>query len=240
MNSQARFTVSCQQCGLNELCIPHALTNQEMDEVDAVVKRGKPLQRSDFLFREGDEFSSLYAVRSGSFKAFSIDDEGEEQVVGFYLPGEILGMDAIDSKCHSSSARAMETSSVCEIPFESIEDLSANIRNLQVHMYRLLSREIRIDQELQMLLAKKTAEERIGAFLMNLSMRYEQRRLSSTRFRLPMARSDIANYLGLAVETVSRIFTRLQTAGVLKVEGKEIEILDRKSLCDVAHLKAGC
>jgi CRP/FNR family transcriptional regulator len=118
-----------------------------------------------------------------------------------------------------------------------MEELSSTIRNLQVHMYKLLSREIRIDQELQMLLAKKTAEERIGALLMNLSMRYEQRNLSSTRFRLPMARSDIGNYLGLAVETVSRIFTRLQTMGVLKVEGKEVEILDKKSLCDIAHMK---
>ncbi len=239
MSSQEKFSLSCQQCGLKELCLPHSLTHDEMDEVDRIVKRGKPLQRSEYLFHEGDEFQSLYAVRSGSIKVFSIDDEGEEQVVGFYLPGEILGMDSIDGQRHISTAKALETSSVCEIPYESVEELSSNIRNLHVHMYRLLSREIRVDQELQMLLAKKTAEERIGAFLMNLSMRYEQRRLSAIRFRLPMARSDIANYLGLAVETVSRIFTRLQTAGVLKVEGKEVEILDRHTLCDIAHLKAG-
>ena len=237
MTSPSKFTVSCQQCGLNELCLPHTLTSAEMDEVDQIVKRGKPLQRGDYLFGTGDPFHSIYAVRSGSLKVFTIDDEGEEQVIGFYLPGEILGMDAIDSKHHNSNARALETSSVCEIPFESIEDLSANIRNLQVHMYKLLSREIRFDQELQMLLAKKTAEERIGAFLMNLSMRYEQRKLSSTRFRLPMARSDIGNYLGLAVETVSRIFTRFQTMEILKVEGKEVEILDRPALCHLSHIK---
>lgn len=209
-----------------------------MDEVDQIVKRGKPLQRGEYLYHAGEEFSSLFAVRSGSIKVFSIDDEGEEQVIAFYLPGEILGMDAIDSEKHISSAKALETASVCEIPYSDMESLSANIHNLQVHMYKLLSREIRIDQELQMLLAKKTSEERIGAFLMNLSMRYEQRHLSATRFRLPMARSDIANYLGLAVETVSRVFTRLQTMDVLKVEGKEIEILNRESLCDIAHIKA--
>lgn len=237
MNAKASFTVSCQNCGLNELCLPHTLSVDEMDEVDSIVKRGKPLQRGEYLFHAGDDFSSLFAVRSGSIKVFSIDDEGEEQVIAFYLPGEILGMDAIDSARHISAAKALETASVCEIPYRDVEKLSANIQNLQVHMYKLLSREIRIDQELQMLLAKKTSEERIGAFLMNLSMRYEQRRLSATRFRLPMARSDIANYLGLAVETVSRVFTRLQTMGVLKVEGKEIEILDRHSLCDIAHLK---
>lgn len=236
MSEQKKFNVSCQQCGLNELCIPNSLTLNEMDEIDRIVKRSKPLQRGEFLYHEGDEFRALFAVRSGSVKVFSIDDEGDEQVIGFYLPGEILGMDAIDSRMHISTAKALETASICELPYSAMEDLSATIRNLQVHMYKLLSREIRIDQELQMLLAKKTAEERIGAFLMNLSMRYEERKLSSTRFRLPMARSDIANYLGLAVETVSRIFTRLQTAGMLKVEGKEVEILNRKSLCDLAHI----
>jgi len=235
MTNQSKFTVSCGQCGLNELCLPHALTAQEIDQVDSIGKRSKPLQRGEYLYNTGEVFSSIYAVRSGSIKVFTIDDEGEEQVIGFYLPGELLGLDAIDSKLHMSTAKSMETSSVCEIPYDSIEDLSATIRNLQVHMYRVLSREIRVDQELQMLLAKKTAEERIGAFLMNLSLRYEQRRLSSTRFRLPMARSDIGNYLGLAVETVSRIFTRLQTMGVLTVEGKEVEILDRNALCNVAH-----
>lgn len=238
MSANGKFSISCQQCGLNELCIPHTLTADEMDEVDQIVKRGKPLQRGDYLFSAGDQFHSVFAVRSGSLKLFSIDDEGEEQVIGFFLPGEILGMDAIDSKTYISNARALETASVCEIPFEAIEDLSATIKNLQVHMYRLLSREIRFDQELQMLLAKKTAEERIGAFLINLSTRYEQRRLSATRFRLPMARSDIGNYLGLAVETVSRIFTRFQTMGILKVEGKEVEILDRHALCNLSHAKA--
>ncbi len=145
-------------------------------------------------------------------------------------------MDAIDSGTHSGTARAMETSSICEIPYDAIERLSVDIRGLHVHMYKLLSREIRTDQELQLLLAKKTAEEKIGAFLLNLSSRYAQRKLSSTHFRLPMARTDIGNYLGLAVETVSRVFTRLQTANVLKVEGKEVEILDRHALCQVSHL----
>lgn len=235
--TKTNFTVSCQQCGLKELCLPHTLTDEEVQRVDEMIKRGKPLQRGEYLFRTGDSFSSIYALRAGSIKVSSIDDEGDEQIVGFYLPGEILGMDAIDSRKHISTAKALETSSVCEIPFDSIEELSTNIRNLQVHMYKLLSREIRFDQELQMLLAKKTAEERIGAFLMNLSHRYELRKLSANRFRLPMSRSDIANYLGLAVETVSRIFTRLQTSNVLKVEGKEIEILDRHALCHVSHVK---
>jgi len=205
-----------------------------MDQVDKAVKRGKPLQRGQDLFETGTAFSSLYAVRSGAIKAYHIDENGDEQVIGFFLPGEILGLDAIDTQVHVSSAKALETSAVCEIPFPQIEELSHVIHNLQAHMYRLLSREIRLDQELQMLLGKKTAEERIGAFLLNLSMRYEQRRLSSTRFRLPMARTDIGNYLGLAVETVSRVFTRFQKNGLLKVEGKEVEIIDHHQLCEIA------
>jgi CRP/FNR family transcriptional regulator len=234
-DSKNKFVVSCQQCGLNALCLPNSLTDTEMDKVDKAVKRGKPLQRGQDLFETGTKFSSLYAVRSGAIKAYHIDENGDEQVIGFFLPGEILGLDAIDTQVYVSSAKALETSAVCEIPFPQIEELSRDIHSLQSHMYRLLSREIRLDQELQMLLGKKTAEERIGAFLLNLSMRYEQRRLSSTRFRLPMARTDIGNYLGLAVETVSRVFTRFQKNGVLKVEGKEVEIIKHHQLCEMAN-----
>ena len=238
MNRHPGFTVSCQNCGLNELCIPHALSTAEINEVDRVVKRGKPLRRGDYVYHAGDDFSSLFAVRSGAIKVFTIDDMGGEQVIAFGLPGEILAMDAIDSEKHINSARALETSSVCELPYQDMEQLSASIQNLQVYMYKLMSREIRIDQELQMLLAKKASEERMGAFLMNLSMRYKRRKLSATHFRLPMARSDIANYLGLAVETVSRVLTRLQTLGALKVEGREIEILDHHALCEIAHRRS--
>ena len=234
---ESHFKTSCQQCGLKELCLPHSLTNAEMDEVDRIARRGKPLHKGDALFRQGEQFDSIFAVRAGCIKVFTIDDRGDEKVVGFFLPGEILGFDAIDSGNQGTSAVALSTSSVCEIPFEEIEALSGKIKNLQTHMYRLLSREIRADQELQMLLAKNNAEERIGAFLMNLSIRYERRNLSAMKFRLEMTRSDIANYLGLAVETVSRVITRLQKSGILKVDGKSLEILNRSALCSVSHLE---
>ena len=206
-----------------------------MGLVDQAVKRSKPLRRGEMLFEAGDVFKSIYAVRSGALKSYSIDENGDEQVFGFFLPGELLGMDAIDTGTHVSSAMTLENSAVCEIPFHQVESLSHVIQNLQSHMYRLLSREIRQDQELQMLLGKKTAEERMSAFLVNLSLRYEQRKLSPFRFRLPMARADIGNYLGLAVETVSRVITRLQNNCILSVDGKEVEILDRRRLCEVAH-----
>lgn len=230
-----KFAVSCQECSLSELCIPKSLSVSEMDIVDAEIKRAEPLQKNNLVFNNGDQFTSLYAVRSGAVKSFSIDEKGEEHVVGFFLPGELIGLDAIDSGVHTHSAKALETSSICEIPYHQVEILSSKISKLQSHMYRLLSREIRADQELQLLLSKKTAEERIGAFLLNLSGRYKQRHLSATSFRLPMPRTDIANYLGLAVETVSRVLTRLQNHNILSVEGKEVGILDHKRLCLASH-----
>ncbi|MFT7688606.1 MAG: CRP/FNR family transcriptional regulator [Candidatus Azotimanducaceae bacterium] len=233
MNS--KFTVNCQECSLSELCIPKSLSASEMDIVDAEIKRAEPLHKNNHIFSSGDTFTSLYAVRSGAIKSFSIDDKGEEHVIGFFMPGEIIGLDAIDTGIHSHSAKALETSSICEIPYDQVEHLSRKISKLQSHMYRLLSREIREDQELQLLLSKKTAEERIGTFLLTLSSRYKQRHLSATSFRLPMPRTDIANYLGLAVETVSRVLTRLQKQEILSVEGKEVEILDHKKLCLVSH-----
>ena len=191
------------------------------------------------MFEDGQKFTSLYAVRSGAIKAYSVDQNGEEQVIGFYLPGELFGLDAIHNDAYVCSAKALETSAVCELPFTQVTELSAKIHNLQAHMYKTLSKEINTDQQFHRLLSKKTAEERISTFLQNLSERYQRRKLSPTSFRLPMSRTDIGNYLGLAVETVSRVFTRLQQNGILKVDGKELQILDLGKLCDIAHSE-GC
>lgn len=206
-----------------------------MDIVDEAVKRSKPIQKNRALFEKGDNFSSIFAVRSGAVKTYSIDAEGEEHVIGFYLPGELVGLDAIGNDQYNNSAKALETTSLCEIPYSKMTELSQSISNLQVHMYRLLSREIREDQELQLLLSKKTAEQRIASFLFNLAERYRARKLSAKLFRLPMVRTDIANYLGLAVETTSRIFTRLQQQEIIAVKGKEVEVLDEHKLCELAH-----
>jgi CRP/FNR family transcriptional regulator len=157
----------------------------------------------------------------------------------FYLPGELFGLDAIHNDAYVCSAKALETSAVCELPYTQVTELSAKIHNLQAHMYKTFSKEINTDQQFHRLLSKKTAEERISTFLQNLSERYQRRKLSPTSFRLPMSRTDIGNYLGLAVETVSRVFTRLQQNGILKVDGKELQILDLGKLCDIAHSE-GC
>jgi len=228
--------VSCGNCRLGSLCLPLALESRDVDRLDDIVRRGKPLQKGEHLYREGERFDSVYAVRSGAIKAYRVTDDGREQVTGFYFPGEILGMDGISRNTHASSARALETSAICEIPFGSLEQLSRKMPSLQRHFARLMSREIVEDQQLITLLSKNTAEERIAALMLSISTRNARRKLSATRFRLPMSRIDIGNYLGLTVETVSRVFSRLQKLEILAVSNKEIAILDAGALRDTANI----
>lgn len=229
--------VSCNDCSLSPVCLPLAVAPAQLDELDEIIRRGRPLKRGEHLFRAADDFNSVFAVRSGALKTYVIDEDGIEQVTGFYLPGEILGMDGISTARHVSNAKTLETASVCEIPFHGLEDLSQRIPSLQHHFFSLMSREIRSDRELHMLLGKKHAEERVAALLLSLATRQQQRGLSGHRLRLPMSRYDIANYLGLAVETVSRIFTRFQHQQWLRVDGREVEILDRAALCGTGSAK---
>jgi CRP/FNR family transcriptional regulator len=226
--------VRCSDCRLSGICLPLALSADDIDQLDRIVQRGRPLQRKAHLYREGDAFSAVYAVRSGALKAYRTTDGGREQVTGFYLPGEIIGLDGIANNMHGSSAVALETSAICEIPFEALERLSARMPGLQRHFLRLMSREISDDQQLITLLGKNTAAQRVGALLLSLSSRNARRHLSASRLRLPMSRSDIGNYLGLTVETVSRTLTRLQRAHLIHIDNREVELLDPEALS--AHI----
>ncbi|MEM9101589.1 MAG: fumarate/nitrate reduction transcriptional regulator Fnr [Pseudomonadota bacterium] len=214
----------CQNCSINQLCLPVLLAESEVEHLDTIIQRGRPLKKNDYLFHAGDKLSCLYAVRAGSLKSFSISDDGVEQITGFHLPGEIVGLDAISEDRHPTFIKALETSSVCAIPYERLEELSASITGLRQQLLRIMSKEILEDQALLLLLSKKSADERLAAFLMNLSSRLAQRGLSPTRFRLMMTRGDMGNYLGLAVETVSRILTRFQNDGLIAVVDRELEI----------------
>jgi len=218
--------VACKNCSLGALCLPMGLTPEDVERLDGIVKRNRPLHRGDHLFRSGDHFRSLWVVKTGSVKTFTPSEDGGEQVLGFHLPGEVIGLDAIERETHACSAKVLETSAICEIPFPRLEELSSTIPSLQHQMYRLLSKEIGQDTEMLMLLGKKNAEERLATFLLSLSNRFKKRGLSSTDFYLSMSRHEIGNYLGLAVETVSRLFTRFQDEGLLKVERKHVQLLD--------------
>lgn len=227
--------VSCGDCSLNPICLPAAVNGEQLEQLDSIIKRSRPLKKGEHLFRANDSFRSLYAVRSGTIKTYTVTEDGEEQVTGFYLPGEILGVDGIGTNAHSNAAKALETAGVCEIPFDKLESLSATIPSLQHHFFKLMSNEIQADQQLIMLLSKKNADERIASLLLSISVRHQKRGLAPNCFRLPMSRNDIGNFLGLAVETVSRVFTRLQKQRVITVDGKEIEIIDPRQLCNIAN-----
>ncbi|WP_422133212.1 fumarate/nitrate reduction transcriptional regulator Fnr [Endozoicomonas sp. ALD040] len=230
--------VACRDCSLSSLCLPLALNLQDIDQLDRIIKRSRPLKKGEHLFLEGDRFTSVFAVRSGALKTYTATNEGEEQITSFYLPSEILGLSGLDTDVYPVSAQAMETTMICEIPFDQLETLSDRFPELRRHMMRLMSKKIREDQQMMMLLSKKNADERIATFLINLASRFRRRGFSSQSFRLSMSRNEMGNYLGLAVETVSRVFTRFQKNDLIFAVGKEIEIRDPIQLCSLAGGKS--
>ena len=237
--SLREIKVACQECSLNEICLPVGIDYDDMERLDEIIDRKRPLTRGDHLFQVGDHLRAIYAVRSGSLKTYSTSEDGQEQVMGFHLPGELVGLDAIANNTHPLAAKTLETTSVCEIPFDSLETLSSELPGLQHQMLRVMSQEIRNDEQNMLTLGQRSAEERLAAFLISLSDRYRRRGFSDTQFNLTMSRGDIGNYLGLALETVSRLFTRFQNEGLLKVERRHIELLDRKRLCNFSRASCG-
>ena len=226
---------SCSDCNLKGLCLPIAMDIKDIDKVDNIIKRSRPIQAGEHIYRTGDGFTSIFAVRSGSIKTYLLDDDGVAQVTGFYLPGEILGFDGIGTEKHGCNVMAMETSTVCEIPFERIEELSLQIPVLQRHFFQLMSQQIEADHQMMLTLSKKNAEGRVATLLISLSKRFGRRNLSPNSLRLPMSRMDIGNFLGLTIETVSRTFSRLQKEGLIKVDGREIHINNHKQLQSICH-----
>lgn len=222
--------INCSSCRLSTLCLPISLELGDVDKLDEIVQRGRPIQKSDRVYHPGDSFKSVYAVRSGSIKTVNITQDGQEQITGFYLPGEIIGMDGIATNHHTNAAIALETSSVCEIPFSRLEELSIQIPSLQRRFFQLMSKEIANDQQLITLLSKNSADERIAALLLSISARNHTRGLSASDFFLPMSRSDIGNYLGLTIETVSRVMGRLHKQETIILDKKHVQIKDMVAL----------
>jgi len=229
-----RQKVSCETCSISQLCLPNSLSREEVTRLNTIVSRGTPIQKGKFLSQAGDHFKQLYAVSSGSFKSYTLSEDGIINITGFFFPGELIGLDAINTGSHTSFVKALETSAVCALPFEKLEDLSGDIRNLRKQMLRVMSKEIMDDQELLLLLSRKNAAERMAAFLLSLSLRFKQRGFSSTSFNLTMTRSDIGNYLGLAIETVSRLFSQFQKKEIIRVSDKLVEIIDLDALMELA------
>ncbi|WP_019027560.1 fumarate/nitrate reduction transcriptional regulator Fnr [Colwellia piezophila] len=228
--------INCQNCSISELCLPFSLNDKELDSLDEIIDRKRPIHKGDKIFHDGQDLQALFAIRSGTFKTFTVNEQGEEQITGFHLAGDLLGFDAIAEDSHPSFAQALETSMVCEIPYKNLDELSNTMPKLKKQILRLMSNEIKSDQAMLTLLNRKNAEQRVATFIVSLSERYHARGLSSSEFRLTMTRSEIGNYIGLTVETISRLLNRFHKSGLIKVEGKLIAILDIDKLCDTAAL----
>jgi len=231
---------ACKSCSLHDLCLPLGLDIGDIDRLDEIVKRSRPLHKGEYLFNSGDAFTSIFAVRSGSIKTFTESEQGDEQITGLYLPGELIGLDAIHDGAHPCSAIALETTSLCELPFNTLEDLSSQIPELHHQLFRIMSKEIATEQSLLMLMAQKSADERLAAFLVNLSSRLKARNFSETEFNLTMSRKDIGNYLGLTIETISRTFSRFQSDGLLSTQRKYVNIHKLADLKVLAGISDEC
>ncbi|HXU92198.1 MAG TPA: fumarate/nitrate reduction transcriptional regulator Fnr [Gallionella sp.] len=224
--SPSRLKIACSNCNLRELCLPVGLSEDEMQLLDEISHLKRGYARGDYLYRSGDKFQALYAIHSGSFKTQVLHEDGREQVTGFQMVGEIIGLDAISTEHHTCDAVALEDSEVCELPFDKLEALSREMPSLQRHLHKIMSREIVRDQGIMLLLGSMRAEERLAAFLLNLSQRFAARGLSPTSFQLRMSRREIGSYLGLKLETVSRAFSHFQEDGLISVKVRSVEILD--------------
>ena len=221
---------ACSQCNLRELCLPFGLDPREVNQLDELVGSRRKIKRQQHLYRSGDPFEAIYAIRAGSFKTDVILEDGRDQVTGFQMTGEVLGLDGISGEQHSCNAIALEDSEVCVIPFSRLEELSRQVESLQHQFHKIMSREIVRDHGVMMLLGSMRAEERLAAFLLNMSQRFTARGFSPSEFHLRMTRDEIGSYLGLKLETVSRAFSRFQDEGLVAVQQKHIRILDTPGL----------
>ena len=233
--SLEEIKIACRGCNLATLCLPRDLSPEDIDKMDKIVTRNRPFHRGDHLFKEGDTFRSLFVIKTGSVMTYTPYEDGSDKVLGFHFSLELIGLDAITDERHHCSAKVLETTAACELPFERFEELSTTIPSLQHQMYSLLSKEIAHNAEMLTHLGKKSAEVRLAVFLTELSTRFKQRGFSATDLNLSMSRHEIGSFLGLAVETVSRLFTRFQDEGLLRVERKHVEILNPAGLQAIIH-----
>lgn len=221
---------ACSQCNLHELCLPVGMSAEEIERLDRLVGARRKVRKGQALYRAGDPFEAIYAIRIGWFKTDVLLEDGREQVTGFQMTGEMLGLDGISAETHSCNAIALEDSEVCVLPYSQLEELSREVEGLQHQFHKVMSREIVRDHGVMMLLGSMRAEERLAAFLLNLSQRFNARGFSPSEFHLRMTRDEIGSYLGLKLETVSRAFSRFQDDGLITVQQKHIRIIDLPGL----------
>lgn len=231
--NQIRITdvrTSCRHCTLSELCLPRGLSDQEVTDLESVVDQKAPINKNRYLYRNGDPFTSFYAVKSGTLKSVFTSIDGEEQIVGFHLPGELVGLDGLNTQRHTCDCVALERTSVCELPAVRIEELSRKYASLHREMHSIIGKTISEDQSMLLLLARRTAKQRLASFITSLSQRSGRRGASINQFDLPMSMRDIANYLGLAPETLSRLVKKFADSGTVYIDHRRVEILSQDKL----------
>lgn len=225
-----RQATHCSTCSMRHLCMPQGLAPDALTRLEAVICAARPVRRGEALFREGDAFDNLYAVRSGSLKTVATRHDGREQVTGLHLAGEALGLDGICEDAHPRTAVALEDSSVCVIPYSALKSLCSEAGTMQLRMHKLMSEQIVRETSQTMLLGSLNAEERVAAFLLDISSRYLKRGYSATEFNLRMTREDIGSYLGMTLETVSRTLSKFQKRGLIEMQGRMVRIVDFEGL----------
>jgi CRP/FNR family transcriptional regulator len=220
----------CTTCTLRGLCVPHELDSLAIESLDGLIRNHVRVRKRATLYRPGDPFGALYAIRLGTFKTLMLAEDGREQVTGFHMAGEILGHDGISANEYVCQAIALEDSEVCVLPFRQLDEIANQFPLLRRNLYRLISRDIGHDRNMMLLLGSRSAEERLVVFLLDVAVRYHARGYSSSEFMLRMTREEIASFLGLKLETISRLFSHLQGQGLIQVQGRAIKLLDSPAL----------
>ena len=234
MNPQA-IKVACSNCNMRELCMPMGLSDHDLNRLDDLVAVRRKVKRGAMLFRNGEKFTNLYAIRTGFFKTCVDTEDGRDQVTGFQMAGEVIGLDGIVNDQHTCNAVALEDAEVCVMPFDRLEELSREITALQRHVHKIMSREIVREHGVMLLLGSMRAEERLAAFLLNLVQRLFARGFSQSELVLRMTREEIGSYLGLKLETVSRTFSKFADEGIVEVKQRHVRILKIDALKEIVN-----
>lgn len=238
--TQQTIKVACSNCNLRELCMPIGLTDDQILRIDNVVAIRRKIKRGSTLFRNGEQFTSLFAIRTGFFKTCVATEDGRDQVTGFQMAGEIIGLDGIVNDHHTCDAVALEDAEVCVMPFDRIEEISREVNALQHHVHKIMSREIVREHGVMLLLGSMRAEERLAAFLLNLVQRLHARGFSQSELVLRMTREEIGSYLGLKLETVSRTFSKFVDDGIVEVKQRHVRILSPEALKRIVNNQQAC
>lgn len=229
--------IACSNCNMRELCLPIGLSPEELNRIDELIGARRKVKRGETLFRNGERFTSLYAIRTGFFKTSIASEDGRDQVTGFQMAGEIIGLDGVANDYHTCDAMALEDTEICVLPFAQLETLSREVGSMQRHVYKIMSREIVRENAVMLLLGSMRAEERLASFLLNLAQRLHSRGFSQHELVLRMTREEIGSYLGLKLETISRTFSRFVEDGIVEVKQRHIHILDISALQRIINSK---